>query len=470
MTLFTNVKWVAFSQLSKIGCQLLGMLIFSRFLSAKEFGIMSMALVVVNFANIIRDLGVSSAIIQLKTLNQKLISSVFFLNLFFGFILLFSIFFFADDISCFFNESKLTDVLMLIAFSFPIASITSTHLSLMERESKFNSIAKVEIFSSITALILGVFVSYIGGGVYSLVTQTLAYSSLSAIGLFFYTRWIPSAYFSFAEVRGIFKFTSNLVLFNFVNYFSRNSDQIIIGRFFSSTILGQYSLAYRIMLFPIQNITFVLTRSLFPLLSRNQSNSQYSLSLYLHVLKTLAIVIPPLMVGIAVVSDDFVKVVLGEKWNGVAILILYLAPTAILQSFISTTGSVFMAQGRTNTLFQLSLFNAFLQVGAFILGATVSVVFIIKLYFIANLVIFFPNIYFAMRLLGGKWRDFLFISYKPLLSVLLMLVLLLFLKGYLNTITTFPSLRLAILVFLGGVSYIGFLSLLERKKPLEIIK
>lgn len=132
----------------------------------------------------------------------------------------------------FFNESKLTDVLMLIAFSFPIASITSTHLSLMERESKFNSIAKVEIFSSITALILGVFVSYIGGGVYSLVTQTLAYSSLSAIGLFFYTRWIPSAYFSFAEVRGIFKFTSNLVLFNFVNYFSRNSDQIIIGRFF----------------------------------------------------------------------------------------------------------------------------------------------------------------------------------------------------------------------------------------------
>ncbi|MGP4172834.1 hypothetical protein ACTXP6_23085, partial [Klebsiella pneumoniae] len=59
---------------------------------------------------------------------------------------------------------------------------------------------------------------------------------------------------------------------------------------------------------------------------------------------------------------------------------------------------------------------------------------------------------------------------KPLLSVLLMLVLLLFLKGYLNTITTFPSLRLAILVFLGGVSYIGFLSLLERKKPLEIIK
>lgn len=72
----------------------------------------------------------------------------------------------------------------------------------MERESKFNSIAKVEIFSSITALILGVFVSYIGGGVYSLVTQTLAYSSLSAIGLFFYTRWIPSAYFSFAEVRG----------------------------------------------------------------------------------------------------------------------------------------------------------------------------------------------------------------------------------------------------------------------------
>ncbi len=188
-----------------------------------------MALVVVNFANIIRDLGVSSAIIQLKTLNQKLISSVF-LNLF---LVLFFCFRYFSLLMIFhvFNESKLTDVLMLIAFSFPIASITSTHLSLMERESKFNSIAKVEIFSSITALILGVFVSYIGGGVYSLVTQTLAYSSLSAIGLFFIPDGYPRHTFHSLKL-GIFKFTSNLVLFNFVNYFSRNSDQIIIGRFF----------------------------------------------------------------------------------------------------------------------------------------------------------------------------------------------------------------------------------------------
>nr|WP_237461826.1 oligosaccharide flippase family protein [Pluralibacter gergoviae] len=254
VTLFNNVKWVACSQIVKILSQLIGMVVFSRFLTPVDFGIMSMALVVVNFANIIRDLGASSAIIQKKNISQELISSVFFMNVIFGILLFLCVFLASPYIAYFFKENKLVSVLILIALSFPVNSVTSIHLSLLERESKFNTIAKIEILSSLSALIVAIFISYYGGGVYSLVCQTLVYSILSAIGFSLSSRWLPSLFFSLKEIQSIFSFTSNLISFNFVNYFSRNSDQIIIGRTFSPAILGQYSLAYRIMLFQYKTL------------------------------------------------------------------------------------------------------------------------------------------------------------------------------------------------------------------------
>ncbi|WP_251268608.1 oligosaccharide flippase family protein, partial [Enterobacter hormaechei] len=90
------------------------------------------------------------------------------------------------------------------------------------------------------------------------------------------------------DIKSIFSFSSNLIGFNIINYFSRNSDQIIIGRFFSADLLGQYSLAYRIMLFPVQNITFVLTRSLYPLLSRLQNDPKEAYKIYLKTLRAIS--------------------------------------------------------------------------------------------------------------------------------------------------------------------------------------
>lgn len=131
---------------------------------------------------------------------------------------------------------------------------------------------------------------------------------VSAVGFWLYSGWRPRILFKLADIKSIFMFSSNLVAFNFLNYFSRNCDQIIIGKYFSSSILGQYSLAYRLMLFPIQNITFVLTRSLYPILSRCQSNDSESFKIYLQTIKAISIIIPPLMLGLASVSQDFVNI------------------------------------------------------------------------------------------------------------------------------------------------------------------
>ncbi len=296
---------------------------------------------------------------------------------------------FSQKIAIFFIEPILAQTLKIISIAFVINSVTSAHLALLERDSKFNRVAFVEVISSLISLAIAIIFAANGFGVFSLVIQTLLYAIFTALGFWISSNWIPRLRFNVSDIKSIFRFSSNLVAFNFLNYFSRNSDQIIIGRFFSSATLGQYSLAYRLMLFPIQNITFVLTRSLYPILSRSQSDDKGSFNIYIQTLRVISIIIPPLMLGLAIVSHEFVLVFLGEKWFLVSTLLMWLAPVAIMQSMVSTTGSVFMARAKTNILLYISIYNAFLQIGAFIIGGFYDINTLVILYLIANVLMFF---------------------------------------------------------------------------------
>lgn len=462
MNLINNVKWVSISQIVKILCQILGMFIFSRLLSPAEIGIMAMALVVVNFTNIFRDLGTSAAVIQQPTVTEILKKTIFTLNISFGIVVFFLVFLGAPLIASFFNEPLLINVLRLVAFSFPINSATAIHLSLLERDSKFSKIAIVEVGSSVFALFIAIIFSIKGAGVYSLVAQTLLYSIFSAFGFIFNSSWKIGFAFNYQEIKRVFSFTANLLGFNFLNFFSRNLDQVIIGKNFSAVILGHYSLAYRLMLFPIQNITFVLTRSLYPILSRLQDNSRESFKTYLHSLKAIAIIIPPLMAGIALVSKDFIYVFFGEKWLPVASILLWLAPVAVMQSFVSTTGSVFMSKGKTNILLVISIYNAILQIGAFIIGGFFDILILIKLYLIANLLMFIPNMYLAIRVLSGKLMDFFSVLIKPCFATGLMVLVVSFSQQYLPFKIESHLVNFILHVVLGGIVYTCMIFILEK--------
>lgn len=114
-----------------------------------------------------------------------------------------------------------------------------------------------------------------GLGVFSLAIQAIVLNLISTLLFWKASSRRPSVkiFIRAEDVRSIFGFSSNLALFNFINYFSRNADNFIIGKFMSAAILGSYNLAYRIMLFPLQSLTFVASRSLYPVLSTYQDDN-----------------------------------------------------------------------------------------------------------------------------------------------------------------------------------------------------
>src|SRR5690606_31881064 len=143
--------------------------------------------------------------------------------------------------------------------------------------------------------------------------------------------------------KGLLHFSGNLTAFNLINYFARNADAMFIGNLLGTAVLGAYSLANRIMLLPMQSLAFVSSRSLYPIMSRQQSQLNDMRALYLHSVGVIATLVSPLMLGLAVISDEFVHLAFGEGWSTVSILLQWLAPTAIAQALVATTGTVFMA-------------------------------------------------------------------------------------------------------------------------------
>ncbi|MCF6691504.1 MOP flippase family protein [Raoultella terrigena] len=403
MGILSNTKWVAISQLFKIGVQLLNIVVLARLIPPSEYGLMAMALVITNFATLIRDLGTSAAIIQKRDLGNRTINAIFWLNVMMGFCISVIIIILSPFISYLFHEEKLVYVLCLLSISFPLASSSSSHLALLERASKFKSIAFIEISSSVTAVIIAILMAYANWGVYSLVGQAITLSFMSTLLLWGKSRWRPDfkKIIDWSEIKGLLGFSGNLTVFNFINYFSRNADSMIIGHYMTSTILGAYSLAYRVMLFPIQNLTFVITRALFPVFSTYQDDDIQLKKSYLNTLYYILLLVLPLMIGLMALSEPFVKLVFGDKWHNTALILAWLAPTGIIQAVLSTSGTIFMAKGKTNLLMKLGIVGAILQVGAFIIGSQYDIITFAKLYFIANVINFFPVMLCVMHCIKG---------------------------------------------------------------------
>ncbi|WP_286933734.1 lipopolysaccharide biosynthesis protein [Leclercia sp. UBA5958] len=416
MTLFSNAKWVSISQFGKILIQLLSLTILTRFIPPEDYGLMALATVVLNFVLIIRDLGTASAIIQRKEIDNDILNSVFWLNILMGAVLFIVVNALTPLIESFLANPKLGNILFLLCFCFPIASAGSAPQALMERNSKFKEVAIIELVSASAGFFVALLFAMNNGGVYALVSQIITNSLLSSFLLIALSSWRPSLYFDFKSANKILGFSGRLTVFNLVNYLSRNADSMIISRQYNATILGSYSLAYRIMLFPLQSLTFIASRSLYPVLSRNQDDLVTIRNIYLKTIFIISSLTIPMMLGLAVLREPFVGFALGENWTITASLLLWLAPTGIIQSILSCSGSILMSTNNAKTLMFLGIFSAILQISSFLIGSLFTIKIFAFSYFIANIINAFVVMYFTLGCIKQSTLGFLKVLAVPSLS------------------------------------------------------
>jgi PST family polysaccharide transporter len=470
MRIASGMKWSALSQMLRVGSQLLGIFILARLLPPSDFGLVAMASLVIGFANIFRDFGTVAAIIQKPQPSPLLLDSIYWLNLFVGIGLASVVAAFARFIADWFGEARVADVLWAMLLIFPITNLGGVHQALHEKISDFRSLAIIESISAVTGLVVAIIAASSGFGVYSLVLQSLIAALLTTTGLWMSSGWRPRLCWDGNEVRTVIGFGGNLTGFHIVNYFIRNADNLLIGRFLGATELGYYSFAYRLMLWPVQNISSVVGRVLFPALSRLQSDKRSLADAYLGATASVALITAPLMLGFFVLREPFVMLVLGERWEPVIEVLAWLVPVGLIQSINTTVGTLYMSTGRTDVMVKWIVVAGCIVVPAFAIGLNWGITGVAAAYAIVSLLLLWPSLAIPFRLIGLKVGDLILRLRYSILSAAFMAMVIIILGRVLPIFIDSATLRLALLIISGVMIYVSINLYLQRPLLYRLIR
>lgn len=469
MGMVASVRWAAVAQGARVVAQLISTAVLARLLPPSAYGLMAMAMTVTNLVFLFRDLGTSVAIIQRGELSESMVCTVHWLNVGMGIASAVLLCAGAHPLALVFGAPQLEWMIVLLASVFPIAGIGLVHQALMERNSRFRDLARIEAISAFGGLIVAICLAAAGAGIWSLVCQMVFSTLLSTVQLVMTSPWKSRLIFVKKDLVEIMQTGTDMTLFRLFIYLEQNIDSIVIGRLIGSSALGIYSMAYKVMLLPLQNLTAVASRTLLPALSRNQHALRTMGILYLRSVSLVCVVTAPMMAGAFILREELVVILFGPRWAEVAELLKWLAPVGFIQSVTTGTGVVFMALGKSRQMLKLGMFGAVLQVGAFLLGVRWGIEGVAASYLIANILNFLPCFFMANRLLKITLVDALQALAKPIGSACFMLLVLYVLVPSIDAVGLHLLNGFVLKVLIGASAYVFALFVLMRQSMVDIL-
>ena len=460
----TGIRWTSASSASVLLCDLAKTIILARYLSPIDYGLMALVGVIVGFAQIYLDLGMSAAIIHRQDSTKAQLSSLYWLNLFFGIVVFVLLWSCIPLVRFLLQEPRVVPLLKAMALVFLIAPIGSQFEVLLQRELCFKDLARWEMCASLSGAIIAILCAISGFGVWTLVfsflTNTVVKTSLLVrVGL---RRFRPSLHFSRADLKGYLGFGFFQLGERSINYLSERLDQLVIGRVLGTEVLGYYNFALYLTAQPISRINPILTRVAFPIFSKVQHDRIQLKRGYLRLLGLVATVNSPLLVGLAAVAPWAVPTIFGPKWTATVPLVQVLAFVGLFRGIANPIGSLQLAKGRADLGFWWNLLLFITSVPAIFAGAKVGgAPGVAVSLLILQLLLTVPAYLFLVKpLIGRCAREYVNAAFKPISLAMLMGLLLLVLPAPWED----ASMRavLAIQICLGALIYISLIRVLNR--------
>lgn len=342
--------------------------ILARLIEPKEFGIVAIATVIISFFSIFSDLGIAPAIIQNKELTNKDLSNIFSFTVWLGAII--SILFFLSSwpISWFYKSSKLLIICQILSINLFFAAANIVPNALLFKSKDFKFIAYRSLIIQTIGGGIASIAALMGIGLYALIINPI----FSSILLFIISyRKKPQKFNLFGNIESIkkiFNYSAYQFMFNIINYFSRNLDKLLIGKYMNMASLGYYEKSYRLMMLPLQNITHVISPVMHPIFSDFQNDLKKLSTSYEKIVHLLAFIGFPLSVLLWFNAHEIILIIFGEQWIPSVSIFQTLSLSVGIQIILSTSGSIFQAANDTKSLFICGVFSTILNVSGIIIG------------------------------------------------------------------------------------------------------
>ena len=383
----------AIAKYTTVVLQLIYTAILSRLLTPEDYGVVAIILVFIVFFQLFADMGLGTGVVQNKELTKKETNDIFSYTIYIGITLLALFSVFSILLSKIYNNKIYIPLGIELAVSLMFNAFNMIPNAILLKEKRFMSIAIRTVIISIGSFGLTILFAIKGFGVYALAANSV----LTAIGLFIWNEFAVRLKFTFVPKKKSIKKIWGYSAFQFgaltLNYFNRNLDNLLIGKFFSASDLGQYNKAYTLMQYPITYLPGVITPVMHPILSEHQHDKQYIFDVYKKLLKILSLCGCFCSAFFWYAGYEIILIAFGDQWIDAILPFRILGLSVWAQILTNTMAPVYQSVGNTKLMFKGTIVTTMILIcsilGGFLGGSIVSVAIAIAIGYLLNFFVSF---------------------------------------------------------------------------------
>lgn len=367
-TVFRGVVWSAFEQYSSQGVQFIVSVVMARLLTPKEYGIVGIIGVFIGFSSMFIDSGLGSALIRKQNASQADFSTVNLTNIGVSIVMYLALFITAPVIANFYEMPILVPTIRVMAVTFVIGAVSGVGRAILSKKLMFKKLAYITLSTSLFSGCIGILMAYNGFGVWALVLQSVGSVFFSSIWILMISGFRPSLNFSKSSFKELFGFGSKLLASNLLYSLTNNLYQLLIGKFFSAQSLGYYGRANSYSgLIPL-NISGVLEKVLYPVLSIIQNDDVRFNSVYNRIISVMSFYIFPGCFFLMGLAHPLILNMISDKWLPCVPILQILCISNMMNHINSINAKYLLTKGYSGVFLKMQLINKPISIAFFLLS------------------------------------------------------------------------------------------------------
>lgn len=340
---------------------------------------------------IVKDAGFAQAVVQRDTVTHEQVSTLFWMNIAASLLTAGACAAMAPVMVLLFDRAELFDITLAMAVAAFIGSFGGIHRAMMQRQMRLGSLSAAQVAAQVGSIILAVVMAWAGYGYWALVGMQVARVAIDAAWVLVACRWLPGRPRRGTGAGGMARFGAYMIGHSLIAYGGRNVDNLLVGGWLGTAVLGQYTRAYGLLLMPIQQVTQPIGRVAIPTLSRlvNSDTDRYA-RIYTRLVALMAMAAMPGVATLMASADPLILVLLGDGWAMVPDTFRWLGLAAIAQPLTGTLSWLMIAEGRAKEQFWYSCIYFVLLLACFLIATPFGIVILAMAYGLSGILIRSP--------------------------------------------------------------------------------
>lgn len=460
-----GVVWSFIERFSVQGVVFVLDLIIARLIGPENYGLIAMLAIFMSVSQVFIDGGFSSALIQRKERSEADYSTVFYINFAISILTYIALFFAAPAIAEFFNQPVLSAITRVYSLNLIINSLVAVNKTKLTIAVDFKTQSKISFYSAVLSGIVGVALAMLGYGVWSLVVQSLVLAALNVLFSFYYVRWIPRERFSTASFKSLFSFGSKLLIANIISALYAKAYDMVIGKKFDKESLGLFSRADKFNQFASSNISGVLQRVSFPVLSSIQDDNDRLRRVYKKYMQISALVVFPLILGMCGIARPMIEALLGPQWMGCVPMLQILSFAYLWDCVVMVNLNLIYVKGHSDYVLKLEIIKKTIAFTILAITLFFDLTIICCGRVVYSIIAFYLNTYYTKKLLNYGF----FTQLKELSPILFMSLVVTCIGLAMSALISNAILSLAASLTLCPIAYVAMCKIFKVEAFNEVL-